>query len=386
MARQVPHNNSYDHWNFPFLGDRPLPLQLTTEQLTAIPFVPNSTSSGRGWQRLGTPTRPLIPGDIYVPDPPTPLPRLLGNDTPTPAETTPGSWKGKRRAGEHVDRPQAIQLIAPSSSSGSNSPERPHSHPEMPLLSDLAHSQSTNTSSYVTADENCRSDHNSSSESLDHGSIPPLNPGRLIQPPQAVRLATHHGQLDGAAEQDVPKHIRGKRSCTEYCKSLKGIPKKINGLFKKEKSGQQIEQAPTGSRKSVAKPKAQGSWANSMKIFKKDRPQGRKPIPSFDGHDSPTRSKQHLLARSSAPKQSSDGSSSADAEAANRFDDPSAPQAFGAPTHEEDLPLSVEPESFLEDRPRRHDPWVVNSEAAQRQAAVVARQAGSSDSQESSSS
>ncbi|KAL9587472.1 MAG: hypothetical protein Q9203_003496 [Teloschistes exilis] len=373
MARQV------NLWNLSSVGGQPFRLEPTTAQLTAIPFDPTAASPGRGWQRLvETPTRPPMPGEIFIPDPPTPQPALLGNDTPTPAEITPGSWKLNRRIGEHVDRPPAINLIPPSSSSGSSSPKRPHYDPEMPSPSKMAQSCSTNTSSYVTADERRRSDNSSSSESTDHEITPHPHIVAPIQSLQAAKLATHHGQLDGTTENDSQKPIRRKKSCTEYCRSLKGIPKKINGLFRKEKSSQQDGRGPTEPGSSASEPKAHGLWANSLKRFKKEKTQSRKPIPSFDGNHSPTRSKQHLLASSGAPKGTTDESSSADAEEVNRFDDPSAPQAFGAPTHEEDLPLAFEPESFLGSEPPSHDPWAVSNDAAQRQAEMVARQAGSS--------
>ncbi|KAI4200395.1 MAG: hypothetical protein LQ350_003933 [Teloschistes chrysophthalmus] len=242
----------------------------------------------------------------------------------------------------------------------------------------MAQSYSANTSSYVTADERRRFDNSSWSESTDHESTTRPDMVAPIQPPQAVKLATHHGQLDGATENDSQKPIRSKRSCTEYCRSLKGIPQKINGLFRKEKSSQKNGRGPTEPGKSASKPKAHGLWANSVKRFKKEKPPGRKPIPSFDGNHSPTRSKQYLLTRSGIRKGTTDESSSADAEEVIRFDDPSAPQAFGAPTHEEDLPFALEPESFLGSEPPSHDPWAVDSDAAQRQAEMVARQAGSS--------
>ncbi|KAL8690477.1 MAG: hypothetical protein Q9218_004086 [Villophora microphyllina] len=347
-------------------GGLPVPLEPSTTDLTQVPFDPTPTSPGRKWHRLeGSSSRPPRQGDIYTPDPPTPPSRQLRNDTPTPAETTPGSWRGKRRVGEHVDRPPALRLKE-LRSSDSMRMGIGQSHLDISPSEFLAHSHSTTDSSYVTADDIQASAPSGSKGSQDHQDTPQPKGSTQAQSPQTAKLAPPQDQLDGASEDDETRHNQYRRSCSEFCKgSLRGISKRFTGLFKKERSSQDDKQVPTVTAKSVMEANAEvereGLWASSLKRFKKTKPQGRKPIPSFDGHVSPNRSGRHLLSGSDNSNRTSHESTSTGPQEVNRPNGPSAPQA--SRTQDELPPSSVETVVHVGGGSRVHEPSTVNGDA-----------------------
>ncbi|KAL8767328.1 MAG: hypothetical protein Q9209_006166 [Squamulea sp. 1 TL-2023] len=247
---------------FRLSDDSPGPLNNPdTTYLTTVPQLSTGhlTSQAGNWQQLvGTPSRsPIAPG-IYVPGPPTPRTPRLRNDTPTPAATTPGSWRQRRRQGQMIDRPPRV-------------PEDPDA------ISSIPNMPSDKLSASTAADSR------GSGESKSDDRQGQLDPQRqtndtLIQTPPPARVALRSGQLDGTAEEaEGLSHTPNRQSCYQkLCGSLRSIPSKLS--LKEKNVNRDIKEggnSPADERRAKsARPlaatqdKTKRSWMASLRSAK----------------------------------------------------------------------------------------------------------------------
>ncbi|KAL8697531.1 MAG: hypothetical protein Q9201_007078 [Fulgogasparrea decipioides] len=359
MAPNVSFNIPHSPQVFRMSSDIPVPLEPSTSYLTSVPQLQTpaaeSTPKRRGWHRLiGTPSKSPIPSNVYVPDPPTPQSRQSGNDTPTPAANTPGSWRGRRRAGEFVNRPPVIRLNPPENV-GSISPDVPSfmdGNGSEGTTQDLAAFQSLATQLSPT---NANESQGSSDPGLNDTQQQQCEQRSIseapIQRPPPAMLAPHDDQVDGAPDEDGSRRNRGHRSsCEKLRGSLRGIPSKLHQLFNKRKADRGTsEQIPIASEHLAPQTQKQIWWSESFKRLRKGKAQGRKPFPERECRRSASSSFRQLFSSSGTANQTSTDSDPPASQKTTPFDDVSAPQAFGAPTHEEDTPISDEPEPYLEE-------------------------------------
>lgn len=317
----------------------------STDYLTTMPqcFGPVPTTPTRIWHHLpDLDSDTTMQRNVSVPDPPTPRSANLQNDTPTPAEQTPGSWRARRRTGEHVERGRtpALRLNAPDSIL-STSPDIQASPEAEPASfagrsSDSRHSYLEPFPDLPTHLPETRQ--SSSSSSSARRTKPKLSLHIPVDPlplPPAAKVATHHSQLDGTQDEHEPSRpLRPVGSCEKLRGSMRRIPAQLKDLFSKDKptkdegDGVTSQEAPKSSTRGQEKATW---WSTATKRFRKKNVRGKKPVSSRAGKKSARNSLRHLF------------SSSAASEEENRFDNPLAPQAFGAPTDEHDTNSLTEP-------------------------------------------
>lgn len=362
MARNIPTDFPFSSSKFDLSSNSPTPLNSpSTDYLVSIPHVqtPQAGSTREGWHQLpGSPSNPPRPSHIYVPDTPAPRAHQLVNDTPTPAMASAGSWRDRRRAGEHVGRsaPPKIRVNIPDSDM-STSPEI-QSSPEVlssPEVQSSSGSQlppegqwsrergSDSSQNYDTAPELRAPGSSSSDNSRGRQSPDPDDP---LPSPPAGEVASHFSQVDGALDEGVPQRAQRKYpSCRKVCQSLRKLPSQLTDLFSKEEKNDDEEQdAPKVSTSAEQNTTDQTWWSKTTKRIKRPRIHGSESIPRRNNRRSARSSLGHLLSGSGAATRASGGTHSSDPRDENRFDNPSAPQAFGAPTHEEDTASPVEPD------------------------------------------
>ena len=357
MAREVSLDSQNDPRRFSYSRSSPTSLSTNTTHLTSIPLMP-PVGRQRVWNELhGTPSRAAIPPGILVPDPPTPRSRRAGNDTPTPATDSPGSWRQKKRTGEIVDRPPVLRLNPPGSV-GSISPaidQNGHgSHScrstDSPSTTDTftttrdAHGSSTGGPNLDRAEGLVQSP---VPQEFEEGTVSPED----VQPPPPARLPPSQAhQMDGVSENETSRHSpRKSRSCRDLCGSL---GRKFKECLTKECSphdearvrmipGQSAVRQPekeTWWSKSLRKLTQRGSRGNQRRALRKsvrDLFSGSSTANQTSAESTPYSDQQrypYLFDHPTAPQNSLDRE--------NRFDNAAAPQAFGAPTHEEDLATS----------------------------------------------
>ncbi|KAL8965259.1 MAG: hypothetical protein Q9183_003947 [Haloplaca sp. 2 TL-2023] len=312
----------------------------------------------QGWNELhGTPSRAAIPPGILVPDPPTPRSRGGGNDTPTPATDSPGSWKRKKRTGEIVDRPPILRLNPPGSV-GSTSPaidQNGHGSRSRRLTD----SPST-TDTFTTARDARGSSTGGPNVHGAEGLVQFPAPQEFeedtespedVQPPPPARLPpTQAHQMDGVSENETSRHSpRKSRSCRDLCGSL---GRKFKDCLTKERSPYdeaRVRMIP--EQPAARQPEKETWWSKSVRMLTQRGSRGkqrralRKSVRDlFSGsstanqtstESTPYSNQQrypYLFDHPTAPQNSINRE--------NRFDNAAAPQAFGAPTHEEDLATS----------------------------------------------
>ncbi|KAL8719418.1 MAG: hypothetical protein Q9225_003583 [Loekoesia sp. 1 TL-2023] len=306
---------------------------------------PVATPQTRGWQPLqDSSSNPALPLNIYVPDPPTPRSQQLGNDTPTPAEQTPGSWRERRRTGELVERPPKLRLNPPDSTL-STSPEIQPSPEEQ--STSTAEPESLSQQTYATPPELRGSSSSSSagSEKHQHSQSDPEDP---LPPPPLAKVASHHNQLDGASDEvEARRAPKSRSSCQNSRGSLKSLPLQLKDLFSKEKTSHS-NGSDSAKTKSLTQCKEnQTWWSKTTGRFRKRKGQENKPVPGRAGQKSARNSLRHLFSSSAAPEQRSRESSSGAPPGMNPL---AAPQAFGASTYEEDTSSAMEPELSSEEK------------------------------------
>ncbi|KAL8870739.1 MAG: hypothetical protein Q9174_003284 [Haloplaca sp. 1 TL-2023] len=309
------------------------------------------------WNELqGTPSRAAIPPGILVPDPPTPRSRTAGNDTPTPAMDSPGSWKQRKRTGEIVERPPVLRLNPPSSA-GSVSPaidenghgSRSHRSTDSPSTSDT----------FITAAEanglNTRGLNHNQAEGLVRFPVPQeledSESSEDIQPPPPARLPpSQPQQLDGAFENESSRHgPRDSRSCRGLCGSL---GRKFKECLMKESSPHDEERVRMIPGHAVGRQAAKETWwsASLRKLTQRgsrgtQRRALRKSVRDlFSGSSTANQTSAETTPDSNQQRHPFDHPPAPQNSLAigNRFDNVAAPQAFGAPIHEEDLATPFE--------------------------------------------
>ncbi|KAL9003396.1 MAG: hypothetical protein Q9188_003722 [Gyalolechia gomerana] len=343
---------------FGYLSNSLTPLHSpSTDYLVSTPQLqhPITTPQTRNWQPLRDPaSSSIIPLNLSVPDPATPRSPSLRNDTPTPAELTPGSWRKRRRTGELVERPPKLRVNPPDSMI-STSPEIQSSPEEEPAST--ADPESESGHSYVTPPEKPADPYVTASEvqhpssSRSSASSTKAQPSRSeldnpLPPPPAAKVATHHNQLDGTADEHEPRRgLRPLGSCEKLRGSLKRIPAQLKDLFSKDKTshGDGDDGASQEALKSSTQRRDKATWwSKTTERLRKRDAHGKRPATSKASQKSARNSLRHLF--SSSRESSSDAH-----QVMNPFDNPAAPQAFGAPTHEEDTDSPVEPEPSSEE-------------------------------------
>ncbi|KAL8798614.1 MAG: hypothetical protein Q9182_006526 [Xanthomendoza sp. 2 TL-2023] len=345
MATSSTPGFSPDPKAFCFSGNSPTPLcSPSTTYLTSVPSIetPSTSSQRPGWQPLSGATN-----DIYIPDPPTPRTPRLRNNTPTPAESTPGSWRGRRRQGQAVDRAYAPPRSRwqPPGEVNSTSPDMPFSASGLP--------QSPAEDARLTAPATLRSSSNSSNGSPVDSDAQSADTVIPVQNP-AADIASHNDQYDGA--QDGHATTRGsayQSFCKKLCDSLRSIPSKLHLVPAKTKASNcAVERRGSSQDTLPARPLAattvdkSGSWWSKASLRSKQSPQVRKPIPGRrcrrsslgvflkGGKGTGTTNSTAMPSQCCTPAE------------VTPFDDPRAPQAFGAPTHEEDSSSPTIPGPF----------------------------------------
>ncbi|KAL8937322.1 MAG: hypothetical protein Q9216_004480 [Gyalolechia sp. 2 TL-2023] len=324
---------------------------------------PLTTTHTRNWQPLGDPASSCsIPGNYSVPEAGTPRSIDLRNDTPTPAEVTPGSWRKRRRTGELVERPPKIRLNPPGStcsmspdiqsfpgeelaSTGGPGSEAEHSHmtpPEQP-------------SGPYTAARGVQD--SSSSSSSAHDTVP--RPSRSQPddplPPPAAKVATHHNQLDGTADEREPRRpLQPLASSEKLRESLREIPAQLEDLSIKDKpsdgdgddstdngASSSLEAIRPSSTRQTQDNEAATWWSKTMRRLRKRGAPEEKSKNKKKKSSTFSKAGQHKSGRNSLRHLFSSSRGSSDDAAfpavTSPFDNPAAsPQGFAAPTHEED--------------------------------------------------
>ncbi|KAL9017284.1 MAG: hypothetical protein Q9185_005375 [Variospora sp. 1 TL-2023] len=292
-----------------------------------------------GWHQL---QGPLSFPNTFVPDTPPPRNQEPGNDTPTPATPMTGSWRHRRRTGEHAERPPKLRVYPPDAES-SKSPEtvfrwEPHDTPDP---------QDSSRPSSLEAERERRG-----------RATEPHDP---IESAPLTRIAPHPSQLDGALEEGLPQgRQRHATLCKKLCKSLRNIPSQLAGVFIKQKKGPPKDEH-TGDVASAEGPDAadQTWWSKTSKRFGKAKGQSTASTGGRKRRRYGRKSLHGLFSSSAAATQSSSSPTM------DPFDDSIAPQAFGAPRHEEDsnspvgLDLGVNTERYLDRQAARA--WVLDA-------------------------
>ncbi|KAL8778272.1 MAG: hypothetical protein Q9213_007492 [Squamulea squamosa] len=303
---------------FRLSNDSPSPLyNPDTTYLTTVPQISITPpeSHADNWQQLvGTPSRSPIPPGIRVPGPPTPRTPRLRNDTPTPAATTPGSWRQRRRQGQMVDRPPRVQ-------------EDPDAISSIPNVPSDKLSASTAT------------DSRASGESKSDGRRGPRDTQRetndtSIQTPPPARVALHSSQLDGTAQEaEGLSHTPNRRSCYQkLCGSLRSIPSKLNLTEKNvNRDTKEDGNSPAGVRpaKPARSPAAthdqtKRSWMASLRSAKKS-------VRGLRRRGSASDSLSRLFDTTGSRNSTSKRSESATPQDLIPFDDERHPQTFVSP-------------------------------------------------------
>ncbi|KAL8730891.1 MAG: hypothetical protein Q9166_003818 [cf. Caloplaca sp. 2 TL-2023] len=309
----------------------------STSYLTTIPRLPQTPprpSREQKWQRLeSSPSRSSMSDAIDVPYPPAPRSPGWRNDTPTPEMSTPGSWRGRRRHGEFVSRP----LEGPVPTLRVNLPDDVSSiSPDVPSIQsrDLG---SLEEEFYTSAPESQGSAGTSTSlgspKQQDAQGL--TSPNTSVQTPPPAKLASHPNQLDGAPEEVATKDtLRDRSCCKKLCRSLRSIPSKLNLTITKEKRerGNNSPDDLLPSRP-LAGTKGNTSWWSKASL--------RLRMPGRNLRRAADRSVYDVSSGSGTTPRTS-GQSSTTGSHETRFDNPHAPQAFGAPVHEEDTDSPTE--------------------------------------------
>ncbi|KAL9026065.1 MAG: hypothetical protein Q9196_005219, partial [Gyalolechia fulgens] len=279
---------------------------------------PITPPQSRDWQPLeDLASNSTIPPNISVPDPPTPRSPIVRNDTPTPAEPTPGSWRKRRRTGELVERPPKLRVTPPDRSSTALEIQ---SSPEGEGPASTASPEWESGHSYVTPPERAPDIYStapevqqSSSSSSSAGNTKPQpsrsEPDDPLPPPPAAKVATHHSQLDGTADEHEPRRgLQSLRSCEKLRGSLRKIPSQLKDLFSKDKTdhGNGDGGASQGSLKSSTQVHEKATWwSKSTNRFRKRDFHGKSPASSKAGQKSARNSLRHLFSSSAASRESS---------------------------------------------------------------------------------
>ncbi|KAL9010190.1 MAG: hypothetical protein Q9173_004853 [Seirophora scorigena] len=301
--------------------------------------IPQPGAGVVGWHELqGSQNSP----NAFVPDTPPPRTQESGNDTPTPAIPMTGSWRHRRRTGEHVERPPQFRAYSPnaelSTSREIRSPDtvirynpRGPSNPQ----------DSSRSSSWGTGREQ-----NGEAQ----------EPDDPIESAPFARTAPHPSQLDGVLEEGVQQgRQRQATLCKKLCKSIRNIPSQLAGVFSKENKGPPIDE-PTGEAPRADVPEAADRtwWFKTSKPFGKTEGQGTASIGGRKRRRYGRKSLRGLFSSTEAAGGSSEAAQAPASGTTGPFDDSSAPQAFGAPRHEEDsnspvgLDLGVNTEQSLD--------------------------------------
>ncbi|KAI4142974.1 MAG: hypothetical protein L6R39_004758 [Caloplaca ligustica] len=341
-----------------------------------------SISPGQGWRPLqDSPNNPPLPPDIWVPNTPTPQPHQSGNDTPTSAIPSTGSWRERRRTGELVERPRPprLSLYIPDSEI-STSPEI-QSSPEWESTLERLSSPDRESSSKEPAssrnperpDFQCpktvpelrRSSSYSSNDGEEHHGEEYLDPDDPPRPPPRAKNNPYPSQVDGAPDERGSQRGRRHRGpCKKLCKSLRSIPSQLTSIFNKEKKGDAKDENSGEAPKSAGPEAAKGTWwSTTSKRFGKAKGPSTARTPGRNNRKTGRKSLRGLFSSSGAADETS-----SESRRVNPFDDPSAPQAFGAPTHEEDTSSPVEPE--VESETERYLEEATSAVEAQRRSTV----------------
>ncbi|KAL8812416.1 MAG: hypothetical protein Q9223_007297 [Gallowayella weberi] len=215
-----------------------------------------------------------------------------------------------------------------------------------------AHPQSLAEDAPLTSPATLRSASNSSNGSLVNSDAQSADTVIAVQDPPA------NGQYDGA--QNGHATTRGPSLCKRLCDSLRSIPSRLHLVPAKDKKTNCAVEChcnsldnPPGRQPAATTDDNSGSWWSKASLRStlrsKQSPQVRKSVPGRrfrrpslgvflkGGKDTATADSTSMPSQSSTPAE------------VTPFDDPRAPQAFGAPTHEEDSnsptipgPLSAE--------------------------------------------
>ena len=316
---------------FRLSDDSPAPLNdPDTSYLSSIPELSSAHPAVRAdsWQQLqSTPSRsPIAPG-ISVPRTPTPRSSRLHNDTPTPAATTPGSWRERRRQGEMVARPLNVPRVRvnPPDGVGSISPDMPSS-------------KRSDSSRATTATDSQGSGGSRSISRQGHGDAQPVNTDVLIQFPPLARVASHSNQCDGTFEEreEVIPTPRRQTCLEKLCGNLRSIPSKLNLVEKKvprdvEGGDKSPDNPPPAARsaRSLAATQDKTKWWSIT-----SRRSKQKSGPGRNGRRSASSSLRALF------KSTDSTSDSTARRGLTRFDDNRNSRSFVSPTpeHETDSP------------------------------------------------
>ncbi|KAL8961688.1 MAG: hypothetical protein Q9193_001796 [Seirophora villosa] len=314
---------------------------------------PQPGAGGIGWHELpGSQSTP----NAFVPDTPPPRIQESGNDTPTPAIPMTGSWRHRRRTGEHVERPPQFGAYPPdaelSTSPGIQSPDT------VIKYNPRGTSNPQNSSS------------SSSWEAVGEQNGEAVEPDDPIESAPFARTATHPSQLDGALEESVQQgRQRQDTLCKKLCKSIRNIPSQLAGVFSKEKKDLPTDK-PTGEAPRADIPEAADrTWRfKTSKRSGEAEGQGTASIGGRKRRRYGRKSLRGLFSSTEAAGGSSEAAQAPASRTTGPFDDASAPQAFGAPRHEEDsnspvgLDLGVNTERSLD---RQVAPtWVLDAARA----------------------
>ncbi|KAL8988965.1 MAG: hypothetical protein Q9177_002046 [Variospora cf. flavescens] len=301
-----------------------------------------------GWHQLQGP--PSFP-NTFVPDTPPPRNQEPGNDTPTPATPMTGSWRHRRRTGEYVERPPQLRVYPPDAKS-STSPVVPSPEMQSPETVFRWEPRATSDPQDSSTPSSLKAERERSGQATE-----PHDP---IEIAPLTRIAPHPSQLDGALEEGLPQgRQRHATLCKKLCKSLRNIPSQLAGVFIKQKKGPPKDEH-TGDAASAEGADAadQTWWSKTSKRFGKAKGQSTASTGGRKRRRYGRKSLHGLFSSSAATQPSSSPTT-------DPFDDSIAPQAFGAPRHEEDsnspvgLDLGVNTERYLDRQAARA--WVLDA-------------------------
>ncbi|KAL8643972.1 MAG: hypothetical protein Q9226_008004 [Calogaya cf. arnoldii] len=200
-----PHSSR----TFQFSDDSPSPLHNPdTSYLTSTPQLITATPTFRteSWEQLKcTPTRTSVPPSLWVPAATTPPTPRLRNDTPTPAASTPGSWREHRRHGQVVDRPLDVPNFQPNAPSNTKSlaPDTALDKRSVSKATTAADSEES-VASRALSRQVCQDGHQ-------------VDEIASVQAPASAKIVSRPTQLDG-----VPKETRAIQ--------LDGVPEETEGM------------------------------------------------------------------------------------------------------------------------------------------------------------
>ncbi|KAL9593846.1 MAG: hypothetical protein Q9219_007355 [cf. Caloplaca sp. 3 TL-2023] len=272
-------------------------------------------------------------------------PRSLDSGTHIPvAEATVPPAPGSRM--NPPDNAASTSLNTQTIPEGqSTSTSVPELHPYSNYQPSSVVTKSSSSSSSKSRKERKSSSSTSSKSKKERRNSRPES-NETVQRPPAAKVTSRHDQLDGAPDEGEPRPAPKRRSsCQNLQGSLRNLPQQLKELFSKEKTNNNAKKAEDKkpAKSSTPKKENQSWWSRTTGRFRKGNDQGKKTMPGRVGQRATRNSLRHLFSSSGAPDPESRESSGSAGPGTDRFDDENAPQAFGAPTHEEDISSPTEP-------------------------------------------